>query len=215
MIYYKDNFFLNFVMSKKGISYEKFIDLFNTSQYNNIYTNNNSILNDLNFIPKNQSKGGVIPDLEFIDPSDASIKQFPLSKKAPKWRIISEGLNIFGICENPECEAHKKEVIFRTLKDSTLPEEGLVFNMVENRVNIRCPICNKIFDPITCGFYNCEYQFIGTKKVNFDTEDYDSKTKEAKGNKLEYFVASKEKQAKWYELKIFVLPIQDIKYESQ
>ena len=31
----------------------------------------------------------------------------------------------------------------------------------ENTLNIRYPICNKIIEPGTCGFFKYEYQFIG------------------------------------------------------
>ena len=210
-IYYKNKSFLNFIMTEEGISYGKFIKLFN-KKYKNINKIYDDKLDNLNFVPLKQVLGGYNLDLKFIDPSDAKIKQLPLSKDAPKWRYISEGLNIFGICEHPECEAYKKEVIFRPLKD--LPKEGLVFDMHENRENIRCPLCKKIFDPQTCGFYKCEYEFIGTKKENGEPVRYDSKTRETKGNELEYFEPNGKKKTVWFKLKIYVLPIQKIKYES-
>jgi hypothetical protein len=209
----------NFLMSKDGISYGKLKKLFNIKSYpNNMFINDDEIPNSVNFIQSCQisgAAGNYCGELNFIDPSDSTIKKLPLSKDAPNWRIISQGLNIFGICEYPECKAHKKEVIFRTLKDrNSLPEEGLVFDMFENRVNIRCPICNRIFDPKTCGFYKCEYQFIGIKKENGDEVRYDSKTRETKGNELEYYEPNGKKETVWFKLKIYVLPIQKIKYES-
>ena len=213
LLYYKNILFSNFTMSEEEISYGKFIKLFNTQKYRNTINIYDDKLNNLNFVPLNQVIGAGELDFKFVDPSDAKIKQLSLSKDAPKWRYISEGLNIFGICEYPECEAYKKEVIFRTSK--ALPEEGLIFDIFENRGNIRCPICSKIFDPKTCGFYKCEYQFIGTKKENFEEVEYNSEPKEAKGNNLEYYKPNEKKQAIWFKLKIYVLPIQKIKYESQ
>jgi len=217
VINYENHFFTSFLMSEKGISYKIFKKLFNTELYPNTLTiYDDNIFNTLNFIPGSRTIGaGDFGELMFMDPSDATIKQFSLSKKAPKWRIISEGLNIFGICENPECEAHKKEVIYRTLKYKSLPEEGLLFDMLENRDKIRCPICNKLIDPKTCGFYKCEYQFRGQKKENLEVKKYDSKPKETEGNKVSYYEPKGKKQTIWFKLKIYVLPIQKMKYKPQ
>ena len=38
--------------------------------------------------------------MEFIDVSSGIIKRLEFSQKAPIWRKVSKGLNIFGICEN-------------------------------------------------------------------------------------------------------------------
>ena len=158
-----------FKMSSKGMCYKKLKKLFN----NKNYANTNGILSDddvpnsLNFIPLKEviGRGGdCFGGLMFIDPSHSNIKQLSLSKEGPKWRVISEGLNIFGICENPDCKAYKEEVIFRALKgNGSLPSNGMIFNMLENVENIICPMCNEIIDPETCGFFKCEYQFIGKK----------------------------------------------------
>ena len=76
-----------------------------------------------------------------------------------EWREVCKGLNIFGICSNKNCIAKGKEVIYKT----ELKEEGLNFCLNNEIVNIKCPICNKIIKPKTCGFWKCEYQFVGTK----------------------------------------------------
>jgi len=209
-----------FPTSIKGLPYKKFKKLFNIKNY----INSSSVKDDcvpyhLEFLPLGQTIGAggdCFGGLMFIDPPVANIKQISLSKKAPKWRTISEGLNIFGICENSKCEAYKKEVIFRALKSvGSLPENGMIFNMIENVDNIRCPICNKIIEPDTCGFFKCEYQFIGKKIEDGEVVNYDSKTKETQVNKMDYFEPKGKKKVKWTELKIYVLPIQKIKYELQ
>jgi len=209
-----------FPKSKQGLPYKKFIKLFNTEKFfNSTGIRDDDISYSLNFntIGNVIGRGGdFFGGLMFIDPNDSNIKKLSLSKEAPKWRVISEGLNIFGICENPKCEAYKKEVIFRALKsDEPLPENGMIFNMLENVDSIRCPICNKIIDPDTCGFFKCEYQFIGKKIEDGEVVNYDSKTKETKGNKMDYFEQKGKKKVKWTELKIYVLPRQKIKYELQ
>lgn len=210
-----------FNTSSKGLPYKKIKKLFNTRKYQNItcVEEDDCLYSNLDFFPYNQfpgAGGDCFGGLMFIDPSHTNIKQLSLSKEAPKWRIISEGLNIFGICQNPDCEAKNKEVIFRALKgNSTLPENGMIFNMIENVENIKCPMCNDIIEPETCGFFNCEYQLKGKKIENRKVVNYDSKTKETKKNKMDYFEQKDKKKVKWTELKIYVLPFQKIKYELQ
>ena len=209
-----------FTMSRKGLPYKKFKKLFNLEKYNKNYI----VIDD--YVPYSLeffrygdlpgASGDCYGGLMFIDPSNSNIKQLSLSKEAPKWRVISEGLNIFGICENPKCEANKKQVIFRALKGNRhLPEKGMIFDMLENVENIKCPICNEIIEPETCGFFECEYQFIGKKIEDRKVVKYDSKTRETKGNKMDYLEQKGEKKVKWTELKIYVLPIQKIKYQLQ
>ena len=220
LIKFENELIGRFPMSKKGLPYKKFKKLFNTQNYSNIIEpKDDDVSYSINFIPLGNvigAGGDSYGGLMFIDPSNSNIKQLSLSKEAPKWRVISEGLNIFGKCENPDCEAFNKEVIFRALKDKkSLPENGMIFNMLENVENIRCPICNEIIEPETCGFFKCEYQFIGKKIENRKVMNYDSKTRETKGNKMDYLEQKGKKKVKWTELKIYVLPIQKIKYELQ
>ena len=155
---------------------------------------------------------GELPVVDFIDVSTGKIKELKFNKNAPKWRIVNNGLNIFGICKNKKCEAFKKEVIYMT----KLSSKGLVFNLNTEIPNIRCPICNCLIKIKTCGFYKCEYQFIGRKLDPGEDEEiyYDSKTKETNGDKFEYFDPMKSDEATWLELNIYVLPKQEIKYKE-
>ena len=219
LIRIKNNLFGTFYPSEKGITHEKFDKIFNFYSYRCINSHINdkekNIYENYNFILKNDGirGAGIYDGFPFVDPSNSSIKQLNLSKNAPKWRIISEGLNIFGKCLNKDCQAYKKEVIYKTNLNIELREEGIIFNIIESADKIRCPICYKIFEPNTCGFYKCEYQFIGEKKENGDKIHYDTKTREANGNTVEYYEPKKGKGAKWFKLKIYVLPIQEIKYK--
>ena len=212
-----DKFFGNFYPSIKGITYGKFMKIINNSNYYMYYENFNKICySTLKLSKRGNIIGGgdgIYDGYLFIDPSDSSIKQIELSKNAPNWRILSKGLNLFGICQNKNCQAYKKEVVFKTNQKGHLPKEGMIFDMIESSNKIKCPICDKIFIPNTCGFYKCEYQFIGEKLENGDEIHYDSKTRETKGNKIEYYQPKKGKEAKWFKLKIYVLPIQEIKYK--
>ena len=75
-------------------------------------------------------------------------------------------------------------------------------------------MCNGIVIPETCGFWKCEYQFVGKKIQEGDLVEFDSKTKETKGNDFEYYDAFKNGETQWMELVIYVLPKQEIKYEK-
>jgi len=92
----------------------------------------------------------------------------------------------FWNMRNPYNEAYNKEIIFRAWKGNEyLPENGMIFNMIENVLNIRCPISSKIImEPETCSFFKCEYQFIGIRIENGEPKDYDSKARETKENKM-------------------------------
>ena len=161
-------------------------------------------------IDNNNVIGAGGPAIDFVDVSSKIVKKLEFSKDAPKWREVCKGLNIFGICSNKNCIAKGKEVIYKT----KLKEEGLNFCLNNEIVNIKCPICNKIINPKTCGFWKCEYQFIGTKIEDGEEKEYDSKTKETKGDEFEYFNPYENGKVRWTSLNIFVLPKQRIKYKS-
>ena len=210
---YHYGYTLGSCLTSTKMTYGKLKKIFNTLKYRGANCSDRDSVLLLKFVSKNKVIGGGIYDgLKFVDPSNASVKQIGLSKKAPKWRIISKGLNLFGICKNKKCDAFKNEVVFKTL-DGEIQQEGYIFDMIESRSKIRCPICNKIFDPTTCGFYKCEYQFIGEKLEDGENASYDSKTRETKGNTVEYYDPKKGDEARWFKLKIYVLPIQEIKYK--
>ena len=52
-------------------------------------------------------------------------------------------------------------------------------------------------------------------KKKGDEVHYDSKTRETKEDKIEYYNPKKEDKAEWFKLKIYVLPFQKIKYNSK
>ena len=149
------------------------------------------------------------PMLDFVDVSSGKVMKLHFSNKAPVWRKVDKGLNIFGICNNSKCKAYKKEVVYPTKLN-----EGLTFNLNEEILNIKCPICQKIIKPKTCGFWKCEYQFIGKKIVEGELTSFDSKTKETNGNDFEYYNAFENGETQWIELFIYVVPKQEMKYKS-
>ena len=147
--------------------------------------------------------------MDFVDVSSGKIKKLEFSKNAPMWRKVKKGLNIFGICDNSKCKAWKKEVVYPTYLN-----DGLTFVLDDEREKIICPMCSRIINLKTCGFWKCEYQFVGQKLEEGEFKNFDSKTKETKDNNFEYYDAFENGESKWKGLTIYVLPKQEIKYES-
>ena len=154
--------------------------------------------------------GGGMP-LHFVDVESSKIKNLNFSSKAPIWRGVKKGLNIFGICKNKNCDAYNKEVIFSNECYGILNKE---FKLHEEIENIRCPICWKIFIPKTCGFWNCEYHFIGNKIEDGEKKYIDTKSKETKGNNFEYFDPFDNNTAMWINLTIYTIEKQKIKFSE-
>ena len=158
-----------------------------------------------------------LPAIDFADVPKNKVKYLKFSDNAPKWRKVCAGLNIFGICKNEKCEAFKKEVIYKTntnTDNSYVHENGIIFNLNKELKKIRCPMCDKLVKPKTCGFWKCEYQFSGVKEENGEEKKYKSEPKETNEDNFEYFDAFKNGEATWFELIIYVLPKQKIKYSK-
>ena len=203
-----------FPLNISGITLEKISKFFNNLNYS-LTVNVDGYVKNVQTINENcdlsvgrKIIGGNGPPLNYVDIEKGNIRNLKFSEKAPKWRKVDKGLNIFGICNNSKCEASKKEVVYMT----KLHKNGLIFNLNEKVADIRCPICNKIIKPKTCGFYDCEYQFIGKKIEDGDIKEYDSKTRETKGDNFEYFDPLENGEIVWTELNIYVLTKQKIKY---
>jgi hypothetical protein len=154
---------------------------------------------------------GAGPITDFVNVEKGIVKNLKFSKDAPKWRKVEKGLNIFGQCIYKKCEAFKKEVIYTT----NLTEKGLNFNLNEEVVNIKCPICKIIIRPKTCGFWQCEYQFQGKKIEDGEVKSFDTKPKETCEDKFEYYDPFENGEVQLLELNIYVLPKQEIKYEEK
>lgn len=172
------------------------------------YYDNNKVLCEI--YESHQITGGGGFPITFVNVEKGIVKNLEFSKDAPKWRIVENGLNIFGICKYKKCEAFKKEVIYTT----NLTENGLNFNLSEEIANIKCPICKKIIITKTCGFWDCEYQFQGKKIEDGEIKSFETKPKETCEGKFEYFDPFENGEVQWLELKIYVLPKQKIKYEE-
>ena len=167
----------------------------------------------IELIRKNIIKGAGGMDFKFTDVSKERIKNLKITNTAPKWRDVKEGLNIFGICQIKECSAYKMEVVYIP-ENMDIEKNSFVFNVIEQRENMKCPICKSIIKPKTVGFYKCEYQIIGRKIEEGKPIHYDSKPKETKDDNFEYFDPDENGEEEWTKMVIYVLPKQDMKYQS-
>ena len=113
------------------------------------------------------------------------------SENAKEWHIITNGLNVSGICNNSQCRAYKKSV------DCQI---GFgTFDLVRDADRIKCPICEEEIEPTTCCFSRCQYKFEGKKKVNGKTEKVKSDWKRVEKD-YEYYDPNKSGIVNWLML---------------
>ena len=105
------------------------------------------------------------------------------------------------------CQAFKQEVIYKVRINTK-------FNFNSQKKEIRCPMCNKNFIPLTVGFWKCEYQIKGEKFKNGEYITVNINGKETKGDNFEYFDANENGKASWTELVIFACHRQNMKYRE-
>ena len=140
-------------------------------------------------------RGGGFP-INFVDVEKGITKYLDFSDSAPKWRYADKGLNIFGICKKDNCVAFNKEVVFYA-------GINLKFNLQQNIVNIKCPICDGIIIPKTCGFWQCKYKFEGDKIEKGELKHINTKYKETNGDKFEYLDPLDNNSVIWTNLDIY------------
>lgn len=173
----------------------------------------------INVIPSEEIiAGGCIPCIEFVDVEKNHKTKIEFKINAPEWRHVSEGLNLFGTCPNENCVAYNEEVIFMATYEKTnclQVRKESSFNLNEEIENIKCPMCKKLIDLTTCGFYNCKYQFDGRKKEHGDVKNYKSEIQKTEGEYCEYFDVYKNGKVTWLELKIYIYPLNEKQQQSK
>ena len=127
---------------------------------------------------------GGIYGLNFTDVSKDIHEEHYFSKKAHSYRIVTNGINIYGICKGKKCIAYKKEVIVR-LKNIKK------FDLMKEKDNLECPECEGIIIPKTLGFHLCEYKIKGSKVVDKKVEDFEIKGIAKNANSIQYFSPDK------------------------
>ena len=153
-------------------------------------------------------RGAGLGDLEFADIDKITkTKKLYFSSKAPKWRKVLKGLNLFGKCINKNCEAYNVEVIHAVGINKKFD-----FNL--DRKEIKCPICSKNFIPVTMGFWKCEYQIKGEKFKDGDYQEIDINGKETKGDDFEYYDPYQNGTTSWSSLFIFTGHRQKVKHRD-
>ena len=93
--------------------------------------------------------------VNFNDITCGHFNLIEVSNEAPDWRVVCNGINLFGNCENKNCKAYNQEVIAQIYNDN--------YNMTENNGIMKCPMCNNNCTAKTVGFYNCYYNYYGIK----------------------------------------------------
>ena len=135
----------------------------------------------------------------FIDPEKVSPKQIKVKKQGPFYRALKNGINIFGVCDIKNCLAKGKQVIYN-FGYGTFD----LLHEKEDKIPV-CPACENPLRKIdTCGFMNCEYNFIGKKYENGRIEDVEYKYQTQDKDIIDYFNPGKngENKSMWLELKI-------------
>jgi hypothetical protein len=127
-----------------------------------------------------ETKGGGGYGIYFSDVNKNKTREITCSKKAPSYRAVTKGINIFGICNFKKCEAYKKEVVVMINKKK--------FDLIKERDELFCPACESPITPKTVGFYLCKFKIYG-KKINGGKEEYfENRIDEANNkNSVKYF----------------------------
>ena len=118
--------------------------------------------------------------LNFTDVSKDVHEEHYFSDKAPSYRIVTQGINIYGICKGKKCAAYKKEVV--------VPLKNIKkFDLMKEKDDLECPECGGIIIPKTLGFHLCEYKIEGTKFIDNKGENFEIKGKAENKNSIQYF----------------------------
>ena len=150
-------------------------------------------------------KGGEVGSASksIADPTKKAPIEWETTTEGPFYLTVKNGINIFGLCQNKDCEAYKKEVCS--------PFGYGTFDLIKdlNSKSKKCPKCPAceflILELESCGFMNCKYSYIGRKYENGKLVDVNFSKKTKKTSKsLEYIDPGKkgENKSMWVELKI-------------
>ena len=115
------------------------------------------------------------------------------NSSAPDWRLVTKGLNVSGICQNSSCRANGEEVGCQIGFGS--------FDLVSDCDEVKCPMCKKEIEPITCIFAECQYRMEGKKKENGETKKVNTDWKRV-AKDFEYYDPIKSGIVRWLKLTI-------------
>ena len=97
-------------------------------------------------------------NLPYAAPEDINkfVREDKVSKNdpnIPEWRTIGKGINLYGICNNDNCQAKGKQVIMHV--------KSKEFDVVKEGFKGICPMCKKQINLDACSFYKCDYNCQG------------------------------------------------------
>ena len=133
-------------------------------------------------------RGGGIAPLEFNNLENQELREF--ATDAPDWRIVDQGLNVEGRCNNQECKAHNQIVWV---------QKGFgKFHMSEITCTSVCPMCSEIVTGVkNCGFFSCRYGIEGVQIKPEGDEKVEKKDLRAPTDKLLTFKDSGDSNVEW------------------
>ena len=129
----------------------------------------------------------------FTDLSKQIYEEHYFSDKAPSYRVICKGINIYGICKFKKCKAYNKEVIAPLRKRKE-------FDLIEEKDILECPECQAIIYPKTVGFHLCEYKIKGTKFENGEGIPFEFNAKADNKDSVQYYNPDKNGKTTIVEL---------------
>lgn len=120
----------------------------------------------------------------FTDVSKQIHEQIYFSDKAPPYRIVTQGINIFGICKGKTCQGYKKEVICPLKKVKK-------YDLIKEKDDLECPLCKGTIIPKTLGFHLCKYKIKGKKYQNNEIIPFEFENKAENKNSIQYYSPEK------------------------
>ena len=195
----KGNDLLFFVSEKfkrdSGQLYSNFFFLYNANKLDlNKTLIQNGLINGahIRVVLVGQLPGGGL-SLNFTDLSKNIYEEHYLSKASSGYRIVSKGINVYGICKGKKCKAYNKEVICPL-------KEKKYFDLLKERDDLECPICGCLIIPKTLGFFSCEYRIKGKKWENDITTPFELRDKASNKDSIRYFNPDKNGSVMFIEL---------------
>ena len=147
-------------------------------------------------VKTNNVKGGTF-SINFTDLSKQIYEEDYFADEAPEYRIVGEGINIFGICKCKKCKAYKEEVIVPLNVDK--------FDIIKDKDNLECPACENLIVPKTVGFHLCDYKIKGTKFENGKCIPFEFNGKAENKDSVQYFNPDKNGETTIMELMIEII----------
>lgn len=159
---------------------------------NQIKINNNNKIYKFIVHKEGNITGGNFSML-FTDISKQIYEEHYFSDKAPSYRIVCQGINIYGICKVKKCLANKKEVVVPLRKIKK-------FNLIQQKEDLECPECGGNIIPKTLGFFLCKYKVKMKKYENGEIKSFEFEGESPKKDCIQYYNPDKNGETTIVEL---------------